>query len=126
LLPAESCDLAALCVREATPAVGRPPVLVAEPAPPAFEPLETATPAADAMLDNLGFYQLFLRRLRTLTMRTPATDQELLTCLDIGKPQLHEWLKRALEEGQVIKLDKPVRYQWRSARPEQNSFFVNE
>ncbi len=126
LLPEESCDLAALCVREVTPTVGRPPVLVAEPAPPAFEPRETATPAADAMLDNLGFYQLFLRRLRTLTMRTPATDQELLTCLDIGKPQLHEWLKRALEEGQVIKLGKPVRYQWRSARPEQNSFFANE
>lgn len=125
-LPAESCDLAALCVREATPAVDRPPALVAEPAPPALEPRETSTRTADALLDNLGFYQLFLRRLRTLTAKTPATDQELLIHLDIGKPQLHDWLKRALEEGRITKLAKPVRYRWQTARPEQNSFFVNE
>lgn len=125
-LPAESCDLAALCGREVTPAVDHPPALVAEPAPPAFKPRETSTPAADAMLDNLGFYELFLRRLRMLTAKMPATDQELLTRLDIVKPQLHDWLKRAMEEGQVTKLGKPARYQWRSAQPEQNSFFANE
>lgn len=78
------------------------------------------------MPDNLGFYQLFLRHLRTLTAKTPATDQELLTRFDIGKPQLRDWLKRAMEEGQVKKLSKPVRYQWQSTRPEQNSFFANE
>ena len=121
-LPAESCDLAALFYREASSAVDRPLPLVAEPAPPTFKPHETATLAADAMLDNLDFYQLFLRRLRTLTTKTPATDQELLTRLDIGKPQLHDWLKRAMEEGQVTKLGKPARYQWRSVQPEQNSF----
>jgi predicted Rossmann fold nucleotide-binding protein DprA/Smf involved in DNA uptake len=125
-LPAESCDLAALCVREATPAVDRPTALVAEPAPPALEPREISTRTADALLDNLDFYQLFLRRLRTLTAKTPATDQELLIHLDIGKPQLHDWLKRALEEGRITKLGKPVRYRWQTARSEQNSFFVNE
>ena len=123
-LPAESCDLATLCVREAPSAVDRPLPLVAEPAPPALKLGETSTSAVDAMLDNLDFYQLFLRRLRTLTAKTPATDQELLTRLDIGKPQLHDWLKRAMEEGQVTKLGKPARYQWRSAQPEQNSFLI--
>jgi DNA-binding transcriptional regulator LsrR (DeoR family) len=67
---------------------------------------------------------LFLHRLRTLTAKTPTTDQELLTRLNIGKPQLRDWLKRAMEEGQVTKLSKPVRYQWRSAQPEQNSFLL--
>ncbi len=125
-LPAESCDLATLFVREATPVVERSLPLVAEPAPPALKLSETSTSAVDAMLDNLGFYQLFLRRLRMLTAKMPATDQELLTRLDIGKPQLRDWLKRAMEEGQVTKLGKPARYQWRSAQPGQNSFFVNE
>lgn len=125
-LPAESCDLATLFVREATPVVERSLPLVAEPAPPALKLSETSTSAVDAMLDNLGFYQLFLRRLRMLTAKMPATDQELLTRLDIGKPQLRDWLKRAMEEGQVTKLGKPARYQWRSAQPGQNSFFANE
>ncbi|MDG4554994.1 MAG: DNA-processing protein DprA [Candidatus Competibacter sp.] len=125
-LPAESGDLTALCVREATLAVDHLSPVVAKPAPPAPKSPRTSTPAADAMLDNLDFYQLFLRRLRTLTAKMPATDQELLTGLDIGKPQLRDWLKRAMEEGQVTKLGKPVRYQWRSARPAQNSFFAND
>ena len=123
-LPAESCDLATLFVREATPVVDRPLARVAEPAPPALKLGETSTSAVDAMLDNLDFYQLFLHRLRTLTAKTPTTDQELLTRLNIGKPQLRDWLKRAMEEGQVTKLSKPVRYQWRSAQPEQNSFLL--
>jgi hypothetical protein len=125
-LPAESGDLAALFVRKAAPAVDHSIALIAEPAPPAFEPRETSILATDAMLDDLDFYQLFLHRLRTLTAKTPATDQELLARLDIGKPQLHDWLKRALEEGRITKLVKPVRYRWQTARPEQNSFFVNE
>ncbi len=125
-LPAAPCDLVALCVREAAPAVDHSLALVAEPAPPTLKPHEASTPATDTVLDNLDFYQLFLRRLRTLTAKTPATDQELLIRFDIGKPQLRDWLKRAMEEGQVKKLSKPVRYQWRSARPEQNSFFANQ
>lgn len=124
-LPAESCDLVALCVRETVPAVDHSHALVAEPAPLTLKPHDTSTPATDTVLDNLDFYQLFLRRLRTLTAKAPATDQELLIRLDIGKPQLRDWLKRAMEEGQVKKLSKPVRYQWRSTRPEQNSFFAN-
>lgn len=127
-LPAELGDLAALCVREATPAVDRPLALVAEPAPPALKLREISTPVANA-LDKLGLYQLFLHHLRTLTAKMPFTDQDLqdlLARLEIGKPQLRDWLKRAIEEGQVTKLTKPVRYQWRSTRPEQNSFFANE
>jgi predicted Rossmann fold nucleotide-binding protein DprA/Smf involved in DNA uptake len=125
-LPAESGDLAALCVREAAPAVDHALTLVVEPAPPARKPHETSTPAPDAMPDNLDAYQSFLHRLRTLTAKAPATVRELLAGFDIGKRQLQDWLKRATEEGQVKKLNKPVRYQWRSARPEQNSFFANE
>lgn len=51
------------------------------------------------MLDKLNFYQLFLYRLRTLTAKMPATVQDLLGYLDIEKPQLQAWLRRATEEG---------------------------
>ena len=117
---------AASGARDATGVVVQALDLIAEPALSVQEPSETSTSAADALLDNLDFYQLFLRRLRTLTAKTPATDQDLLTHLDIGKPQLRDWLKRATEEGQVTRLNKPVRYQWQTARPEQNLFFVHD
>ena len=123
-LPVELGDLTALCGREVLLAVDHSPALIAEPAPPALKRRETPAPAAGTILDNLDFYQLFLHRLRALTAKAPATDQELLTHLDIGKPQLRDWLKRAMDEGRVIKLGKPVRYQWRSAQPEQNSFLL--
>ncbi|QQS55475.1 MAG: DNA-protecting protein DprA [Candidatus Competibacteraceae bacterium] len=128
-LPEVPCDLVTLFGREnpvSTPAIDRAPDLIAEPNPSLLGSSEMPVSSVDPAIDKLGFYQLFLRRLRKLTTKIPVTDQELLTCFDIGKPQLRDWLKRAVEEGQVRKLSKPVRYQWQSARPEQNSFFANE
>lgn len=128
-LPEAPCDLVTLSGREnpvSTPAIDRVPDLIAEPTLSPFEASEIPASSVDPVIDKLGFYQLFLRRLRKLTTKIPVTDQELLTCFDIGKPQLRDWLKRAVEEGQVRKLSKPVRYQWQSARPEQNSFFAND
>lgn len=123
-LPERLSDLAALAVGEKAvagvpdmaSAVARPPDLIAEPARPTPEPGGSSTSTAEAAgvaLGDLGFYQLFLHRLQNLTEKAPATDRELLACLDIGKPQLRDWLKRATGEGQVKKLKNPVRYQWR-------------
>ncbi|HRF62142.1 MAG TPA: DNA-processing protein DprA [Candidatus Competibacter sp.] len=123
-LPERLSDLAALAVGEKTvagisdtaSAVAQPPDLIVESAWSTPELCGSSTPAAEAAgatLGDLGFYQLFLHRLQSLTAKAPVTDQELLDCLDIGKPQLRDWLKRATGEGQVKKLKNPVRYQWR-------------
>jgi len=73
--------------------------------------------------ESLSFYRLFLNRLKALTEKTPATRDELLGHMDIGKTQLELWLKRAANEGQVKKLRKPIRYRWQTQRPEQGSMF---
>lgn len=130
-LPDTPGDLAVLLSRKAPPMAEPVLDLVAEPAMsmPHQEEVADQPPAsvetADSRMDRLSFYQLFLRRLQGLAAKTPATDQELLERLDIGKPQLQEWLKRAMAEGQVKKLSKPVRYQWQATRPEQDSFFTH-
>ncbi len=123
-LPEKLSDLAALAVGEKAVAgvpdiasvVVRPPDLIVESARSTPEPCGSSTAAAEAAsaaLGDLGFYQLFLHRIQSLTAKAPVTDQELLDRLDIGKPQLRDWLKRATGEGQVKKLKNPVRYQWR-------------
>ena len=131
-LPEEPGDLATLLVRESATASTRDARLgvesaldlIAEPAPAVLISPATLYPVADTTLDSLSFYQLFLRRLQALTAKTPVTDQELLTRLEISKPQLHAWLKRAMAEGQAIKLSKPVRYQWQAVRPKQVSLLT--
>ncbi len=131
-LPDAPGEFAVLLIRETPPMVERTRDRVAEPATPmpqrevANPPLAPASvDTANTFIDHLSFYQLFLRRLQVLAAKTPATDQELLERLDIGKSQLQEWLKRAMAEGQVKKLNKPVRYQWQATRAEQNSFFAH-
>lgn len=132
-LPEALSDLATLRVRQSAAASTRDARLgaestldlIAEPAPVVLTLNATTSPAADTLLlDSLSFYQLFLRRLRTLTAKTPVTDQELLTGLEISKPQLCAWLKRAMAEGQAIKFSKPVRYQWQAVRPKQVSLLT--
>jgi predicted Rossmann fold nucleotide-binding protein DprA/Smf involved in DNA uptake len=127
-LPEALGELAALRDREA-PLVPEPVLdQVAESAPPRLSrevPAEPAPTTVENALDRLSFYELFLRRLQTLAANAPATDEELLEQLDIGKPQLQAWLKRAITEGQVKKINKPVRYQWQVRRPAQDSFFAH-
>jgi hypothetical protein len=61
-----------------------------------------------------------------LTVKTPITLDEMLNQLDICKSQLNEWLKRALDEGHVKKLNKPVRYQWQRQKDQQPSIFDDQ
>jgi hypothetical protein len=46
--------------------------------------------------------------------------------LDLTKPQLGAWLKRAVSEGQIKKLSKPIRYRWHGTRVEQPSMFGDD
>jgi predicted Rossmann fold nucleotide-binding protein DprA/Smf involved in DNA uptake len=72
-----------------------------------------------------SFYDHFLRRFKTLAVRLPQTVEDLLVHLDVNKTQLNDWLKRALDEGEIEKLSKPVRYRPKSAVPKQESMFGN-
>ena len=89
---------------------------------------ETAdqVPVVVAPPEPMSFYGLFLHRFQELTVRTPVTLDEMLNQLDVCKSQINEWLKRALDEGHVKKLNKPVRYQWQQQKDQQPSIFDDQ
>jgi predicted Rossmann fold nucleotide-binding protein DprA/Smf involved in DNA uptake len=66
--------------------------------------------ASKELLDSQRGYDLFLNRLKQLTAEAPATLEQLKSS-DVSSAQLRDWLKRAVSEGHVRKLSKPVRYQ---------------
>jgi len=88
--------------------------------------IEQAAVCPDDAGESLSFYHLFLNRLKALTGKTPATTDELLGRMDIGRTQLEHWLKRAITEGWAKRLRKPVRYQWQMPQPKQGSMFDKE
>ncbi len=61
---------------------------------------------------STDFYQLFLIELQRVADKLPLTTEQICTRLSLHKSQVSEWMKRAVEEKQVRKLIKPVRYQW--------------
>jgi predicted Rossmann fold nucleotide-binding protein DprA/Smf involved in DNA uptake len=74
----------------------------------------------------LGFYELFIFKMRSLSATTPMTLEQLQDCLDVAKTQLSSWLKRAVAEGTIQKLSKPVRYRWQGTPPRQASMFSDD
>lgn len=83
--------------------------------------VETGTADADAgrpeqvgysQAADLDFYDLFLIKAELLCGDAPKTPDELVEALDLNKTQLNAWIKRAVSEGKLEKLAKPVRYQW--------------
>lgn len=58
----------------------------------------------------VDFYQLFTTELQRLA-KQPVTVNALIESTDLHKSQLTEWLKRAVDDGVVKKLNRPVRYQ---------------
>ncbi|MCY3554521.1 MAG: DNA-processing protein DprA [Gemmatimonadetes bacterium] len=74
------------------------------------------------MIDkNLGFYEVFISKVRILCENDPKNRTQLADILQLKKTQLDEWLNQAVLEGKLEKLSKPVRYIWRSA--EQGKIF---
>ena len=72
-------------------------------------PEQTAESDA-APTDPIDFYQLFTSELQRLAEK-PVTVEELIESTQLHKSQLTEWLKRAVDDGVVKKLNRPVRYQ---------------
>jgi hypothetical protein len=52
----------------------------------------------------------------------PRTAAELATELDVTKPQIAAWLKRAVAEKKLKKIARPVRYEW-AGEDRQRSIF---
>lgn len=67
-------------------------------------------PSSDAA--QLSFYQFFLGQIQQKCSNEPQTPDYLIKEFQITKSQLQEWLKRAVSEGLIKKVQKPVRYQW--------------
>ena len=72
-------------------------------------PQQTAESDA-APTDPIDFYQLFTSELQRLAEK-PVTVEELIESTQLNKSQLTDWLKRAVDDEQVKKLNRPVRYQ---------------
>jgi len=62
--------------------------------------------------DPVNFYQLFLVELKRISVKSPVTLDQISDDLNLHQTQVKEWMKQVLEEKQVKKLMKPVRYQW--------------
>jgi hypothetical protein len=77
--------------------------------PTAPAPLRSSESTTEA-LDELDFYALFLRKVRRLTSSNRVTPAELCEKLDLHKAQVSAWLTRAVADGQLEKLARPVRY----------------
>ena len=91
----------------------------AEAAPRPSPKQEHATPSPvssdqceeKTALTQLSLYNHFLLLLRNET-GSPKTIDELLEATQLHKTQLNEWLKQAVADDKVTKLNRPVRYQW--------------
>lgn len=69
---------------------------------------ETVSGPADG--ETLTLYQEFLERVAGLTANGGVSQQEIADQLELTNSQVGAWVRRGLEEGQLIKQVRPVRY----------------
>ena len=74
-------------------------------------------------LVDADFYALFLVRMLNLISAAPMTVDDIATHLALEKSQVKAWLKRAVSDGKITKLTKPVRYRMATAGQRQASLF---
>lgn len=79
------------------------------PAPPPVEPSLATT--ATSPVEMMTFYELFVHKVRELCWDKECRPDELAETLQLHRTQLDIWLKQAVEDGHLVKLPKPVRYQ---------------
>ena len=101
-----------------------PPLPYERPAEATTTP--TAAAIEGARLLDTEFYTLFLVRMLDLTSAAPMTVDEIAARLELEKPQVNAWLKRAVSEGKIAKLMKPVRFQIAAAGRRQASLFGDD
>ena len=69
---------------------------------------------APSQIGEIASYELFVAKLKVLCKDDPKTLKQLLGLLDLQKTQLNVWLKQAVQDEKLKKLQRPVRYQWKS------------
>ena len=86
------------------------PLFGKEPEPFAPEPPRHGTlaeaeppPLGEPPQADDGLYTLFVARTAALTAEKPVGMQRIAECLGLKKPQVEDWLQRALNEGQAGK-----------------------
>jgi len=62
------------------------------------------------------FYDLFIAKAKELCGKEPCTIDELVAVLTINKIQVNAWLEQAVENGELKKLTKLVRYEMASSK----------
>ena len=60
-------------------------------------------------MNNFDFYNYFLDFLQEENLDERTVD-EIIEHSKLHKSQVHEWLKIAISEGKIQKLNKPIRY----------------
>jgi predicted Rossmann fold nucleotide-binding protein DprA/Smf involved in DNA uptake len=85
--------------------------------PPFAETFETLKTA------DIDFFQLYVCKIEELTAKTPLKSDEIASRLKLERAQANAWLKRAVEEGLVERLERPVRYQVTTKSRKQFSLF---
>jgi len=73
-------------------------------------------------ISDLGFYELFLLKLEKACKNEAISPDELADRLGLKTTQLNEWLKQAVSEKKVKKLNRPVRYRWQDGDAQQTMF----
>lgn len=71
---------------------------------------EQATESEAVPSSPVDFYQMFISELQHLAEK-PVTVDALIESTQLHKSQLTEWLKCAVDDGVVKKLNRPVRFQ---------------
>ncbi|MBV9597538.1 MAG: DNA-protecting protein DprA [Chloroflexi bacterium] len=73
--------------------------------------------------DRADFFDLFVEYAQQLTRSEPRTPAQLCAALDLQKSQVDVWLARAVDEGRLRKLTRPLRYAPADASSGQPSLF---
>jgi len=88
---------------------------------------QIAADDSETSLDDDGFYQLFLAKVRLVCRHhTPMHLDDLATTPGfngVRKDQLRAWLDRAVAEGRMKKPNRSLKYEWIAASPTQRLIF---
>jgi len=68
-----------------------------------------------------NLFECFLFKFQEISVDEALKADEISNRLDIKKTQVTEWLARAVDEGKIAKLQKPVRYQFVASSTDQAS-----
>lgn len=69
-------------------------------------------------IENLSLYEIFLLKLQPELSIREKTPDEICEALKINKTQLNLWLTQAVKYKKIMKLTRPVRYQWLGDDPQ--------